>query len=491
MADSPTLPTYSHVSSRTLERICTAVANHQDPFKAANTFEKNPVKSWFNDAWTWLGFTDLYADQEKEKAAFVCAVLGAVHGLAHHSNHQAEETFNVSDARGLEHKCTLTKNTDGEIELVGVSTFPFVNTTYTYNRDQVAHMEMIAEQAAKQVQHQFFPGIPPDVDSTANDEWVNALVNNKKFQLRIANNTLKNGPQKGANTVVGAAKHILNNAAVSQKEGIDISQAARVFDEIVEFPTHFPHLVADCALHILKYAVLFSPETYKSAETRAWNYMVGNTDMNQPIDIRVCAAYIVEHDHGFSREVVMLAIDKLCEDKKRPIKLSIAMALAVVKQNRSFFEKAVFNQEEFVKFYDDQGAKGIIERYSKLSNVLQEEQSQVTVSAQEGFNVFRRSVPINNDKEKRTLVQFYKEPKIGDNQGRFVDIDGQLITVYRLWVEGYFEAAIHASNNKMARYTENRLAEYLINNRKHAAIDLWQNRPTPPLVMDAPLVSMA
>lgn len=452
-----TIPlTYSNASSKTLQRICTALADGKDPYAAARAFDKNPAKSLFNEGWKLLGFTDLYADQNKGKDEFTCAVLTAVSALSKNSADQARETFKVCDALGLGHEWGLSK-TKGQITLFRVvDAFLFhpesEEIIRTYNPTEVAFMEATAQEAAQQVENQFSSGITSNKDEVDSDNLVNLLANDKKFQLRVASNILTNAVNGNPDAIVAAAGHILGNAKECKNE--DVSLATSTLTDMVSNVTQFPHVAKNCAFLILKSAVFFTPDTYRWAA----NYIFSNIDQYQKEEIRACAKYVIKNDNYFSRDIVMLAIDQLCEDEKRSGEVTREIARAIVNKHRPFFKIALQSSHaEFASFYANQ---------DKLRTIKE----RVTVISMDGTDSFGRYINVNNKitkKREKRFDAFYGPKNDKSKINGASPIKKRTISIRNLWIKGYFEVAIHASNE---------VAEYLIANRKHSAIKLWSDQ---------------
>lgn len=464
-------PTYSNVFRRTLDRVWAAVEDHKDSLEAAANFEKNPLKNGLNEAWTHFGFTDLYDDQKKEKIRFACAVLMAADAFTDDSSSLAAETLKVNDTQGIERECRLKKAED-QAELVEVIK-PFLyyegceRVIYIYSSAEVAEMQRTVQEAAEQVKNQFSSVLTHQEDTDPSD-LVKLLTNDKQFRLHVMGKTLKNAATEDSNTVTGAAILILDNAKACKEE--DITRAAAVVSDIVEKAPQFPvQHVRDCVLRAVKHASLFVPEVYQWAA----EYFFRHAAQYQKEEVLACAEYVVKNDEFFSREVVRVAIDKLCADEVYRHEMAKEIAWAIVNLSRSFFETSILEQAEFASFefasfYITRDATDVIQSFStRFMEALHLDQRDITVESRGNINVFGRSINVVNKvtkKVEKSFVGFFKEPRNDQNIKTAYIRGKRIVSVASLWKEGSFEAAIRGSKN---------VTEFLIESRGDKAITLW------------------
>lgn len=477
-------PIFSNVSLSKFERVFTALKNEADPYAAARY--KNPFSSLLNAGTKKLFNYDYYEGQDAAADEFTAAVIDAWRQLAH--DNSGERTFQIEDGSGTLRTVALQKNQDGSIDLVkknagsasvaealllgaaqnysepviglhrAVLTSPTKdNVIATVEADNVAVATAVIDTAVKYVKEQF-QSVNPEYGAPL------ALVDNKKFQLRVAHEVLANANDNEPGIVAGALKHIIANGVQR-----DIVKAVSVLKEMVAKADRYKkEVIQHCALVLINERSI-DDDLVKSMV----GHIVANATKYDKGIAQGCALFVVREDkhNHFPKDIALAAVDILASTPEHlhgaPL---VRMARIIIRHNHDFFSdptKGQKSQEKIVALYESKGRMDAIRAYSKgFGDVLDAQKKKISViwtdpSPRSGS--IRHFVMGDVKHDKKARHPFYSENKVKQSDSPHT----QILSLRSLWIQGDFEAAILADHG---------LARYIVEKRKDDALNIWNAR---------------
>lgn len=312
------------------------------------------------------------------------------------------------------------------------------------------------------------------------------------------------------NTFDLAVRYVIQHVSVVRREFIEASLRGQLVGQpkfresdaivsVVERIMNSPRCYGDAAVELAMAYMMRSADSFQKALVeKTIKYVMGNTSRftansaalaacqlisnKSQYDAQLVqggALFIVESAQHFTKDFVMLGVDVLDSVLYQPNQTIIKMACVIINKNSSFFKTPISDsidkKSQFALFYKNQEKESVVQEYSDgLVNTLNASTDRMEIfwndkdstnpTSVRQFFLLKQGEKLNiEDVKNKKRNPFFKEEK----EKKSDSPDRQLISIYSLWIQGDFEAAL---------YADRLIAQYIIKNRNHPAIVLWNKQ---------------